>query len=239
MTFDRVLPELIRLCAEDPATRDEIQRYCVARDVRGRARLVVEPKGKAPFTELERRLSGALGAYFVPPILSTKGSGNEQRLASQLFDRAKGTWPKGWPRSYRNVLGGGDTPIDLGARWVGIERTVGKEAWLAAQLDGGAGQNITVFPAGSVDDSYIQKLARLDFSSTEPGKKNPVGYALEAMLHKLRADYDVILLDARAGLHDLAGMSLHGLAHVDVLVFRSTTQNRCRSNGESKISTEC
>src|ERR1700755_1859976 len=130
MTFDRVLPELIRICAEDAATRDEIQRYCVARDVRGRARLIVDPKGKASVSELERRLGGALGAYFVSPILSTKGSGNEQRLASQLFLRAKDAWPKGWPSSFRNVLGGSNTPIEIGTRWVGIERTVGKEAWL-------------------------------------------------------------------------------------------------------------
>lgn len=76
-----------------------------------------------------------------------------------------------------------------------------------------------MFPAGRVDDSSIQKLARLDFSSTEPGEHNPVSLALKAMLKKLKADHDVVLLDARTGLHDLAGMSLHGLAHVDVLVF--------------------
>jgi MinD-like ATPase involved in chromosome partitioning or flagellar assembly len=98
-------------------------------------------------------------------------------------------------------------------------------ASMQAQLEGNAGQNITVFPAGRVDDSYIQKLARLDFSSTEPGEDNPVGVALAAILKKIKASYDIILLDARAGLHDLAGMSLHGLAHVDVLVFRGTVQN--------------
>jgi MinD-like ATPase involved in chromosome partitioning or flagellar assembly len=99
------------------------------------------------------------------------------------------------------------------------------DASLPSQLAGDLSPSITVFPAGRMSASYIQKLARLDFSSTEPGQDNPVGAALAAMLRSMRAEHDVILLDARAGLHDLAGMSLHGLAHVDVLVFRSTTQN--------------
>jgi MinD-like ATPase involved in chromosome partitioning or flagellar assembly len=35
---------------------------------------------------------------------------------------------------------------------------------------------------------------------------------------------DYILLDSRAGLHDLAGLSLHRLAHVDVLIGRAGEQ---------------
>ena len=35
---------------------------------------------------------------------------------------------------------------------------------------------------------------------------------------------DYILLDSRAGLHDVAGLSLHCLAHVDVLVGRDSEQ---------------
>jgi MinD-like ATPase involved in chromosome partitioning or flagellar assembly len=320
-TFDHVLPELIRICREDSATRDKILRYCVVRDVRGRVRLIVEPEATTvSIKPLEITLHTALGKYFVPPVLTTKSSGNEQRLAAALFERANCQWPRGWPSSYRNVLGGGDTPIAVGTQWSGIERTIGKEAWLTsdpptppwpllnkqtppiitfhsfkggvgrttlvstyairlasetpprrvaiidldleapgvgslfgvnsdrgvidvlvdhiatgqidlegasmqAQLEGDIGQHITVFSAGRVDNSYIQKLARLDFSSTEPGENNPVSAALTAMLKKIKASHDVVLLDARAGLHDLAGMSLHGLAHVDVLVFRATTQN--------------
>jgi MinD-like ATPase involved in chromosome partitioning or flagellar assembly len=99
------------------------------------------------------------------------------------------------------------------------------DASAPAPLPGKLRDRVTVFPAGRLDDSYLQKLARLDFSSAQPDSSNPVGLALLAMLEKMRADFDFILLDSRAGLHDLAGMSLHGLAHLDVLVFRGTEQN--------------
>lgn len=322
MTFDHVLPELIRVCHEDSTSRDAVARYCIVRDVRGRVRLVVEPKkGSAVLLEaLEAALSATVGDYFVAPVLSAESGGEVQRLSKQLLDQAQGEWPIGWPRSYRNVLGGAEEQVEVGVRWIGIERTVGKDAWLTpkppkppwplvkgrtppivtfhsfkggvgrttllaayairlasgqpprrvavidldleapgvgsllgtktergvldvlvdhiatgrvdlegasmpAQLEGDIGPNITVFPAGAVDDAYVQKLARLDFSSTEPGKDNPVGEALAAMLKEMKAHFDFILVDARAGLHDLAGMSLHGLAHIDVLVFRGTAQN--------------
>jgi MinD-like ATPase involved in chromosome partitioning or flagellar assembly len=87
------------------------------------------------------------------------------------------------------------------------------------------GENVRVFPAGRVDENYLHKLARLDFCASEPGTDNPVGVALLSLLKKIRGDFDVILLDARAGLHDIAGMSLHGLAHLNVLVFRGTKQH--------------
>jgi MinD-like ATPase involved in chromosome partitioning or flagellar assembly len=269
---------------------------------------------------LEVALTGALGKYFVPPILSAASGGDVQRLAKQLLDQTYGKWPSGWPRSFRNLLGGEETPIAIGSRWTGIERTIGKDAWLTvtpprppwplvrgrtpaivtfhsfkggvgrttlaaahairaasgrpprrvavldldleapgigsllaaetergvldvlvdhiatgevnldgasspARIDRAIDDQITVFSAGRPDDSYLQKLARLDFSSTEPGKENRVGAALAAMLGAMKPHFDVILLDSRAGLHDIAGMSLHGLAHVHVLVFRGTRQH--------------
>ena len=323
MTFDHVLPELIRVCHEHHASHDSVARYCIVRDVRGRVRLIFELKKSAILApavreELEEALLTTLGNYFVKPILSAKGEW--QRLVTEILGQAKNKWPAGWPRAVRNVLGGAGTPIEVGVRWTGIERTIGKEAWLTttpprppwplvrgktppivtfhsfkggvgrttlvaayaillasrmharriavvdldleapgigtlfdaptergvldvlvdhiatgsinldgasalAQVDSSVDQHITVFPAGRVDDVYVQKLARLDFSSAELGKDNPVGMALTAMLNAMKDRFDIILLDARAGLHDLAGMSLHGLAHVDVLVFRGTTQN--------------
>lgn len=321
MTFDRVLPELIRVCREDSGTRDAVSQYCIVRDVRGRVRLVLKPKDASVRCDtLQDTLIATLDSYFVGPVISSEQQGEMKRLASQVLELARGKWPAGWPRFVRNVLGGADTDIDVGALWTGIERTIGKEAWLTTSppkppwpliqgksppivtfhsFKGGVGrttlvaayalllasrarplrvavvdldleapglghlfevstergvldvlvdhiatdtinvdgasalahmgsaidQNITVFPAGHVDDTYVQKLARLDFSSTEPEQDNPVGKALGAMLRHIRPDFDIILLDARAGLHDLAGMSLHGLAHVDVLVFRGTDQN--------------
>jgi hypothetical protein len=91
---------------------------------------------------------------------------------------------------------------------------------------------IEVLPAGRLGAAYLEKLARLDFSSTlsEHGGDAggiPVRKALLAILDQLRQLPEPprwIFLDARAGLHDLAGLSLHGLAHVDVLFSRANAQ---------------
>lgn len=88
---------------------------------------------------------------------------------------------------------------------------------------------LEVFPAGGLEPGYLEKLARLDFAGSRLGdgsERSPVGTALTALLQSIRATLrpDFILLDSRAGLHDLAGLSLHGLAHIDVLVGRASEQ---------------
>lgn len=93
---------------------------------------------------------------------------------------------------------------------------------------------IEVLPAGRLDTGYLEKLARLDFSSalSEHGGDSailPVRQALLAILEQLRRRAEPprwIFLDARAGLHDLAGLSLHGLAHIDVIFSRANEQGR-------------
>jgi hypothetical protein len=97
---------------------------------------------------------------------------------------------------------------------------------------GDAANSVQVFPAGRLDARYLDKLARLDFAASggwaQPGPTpSPAGAALQALLLAIgrqqpRPEY--ILLDSRAGLHDLAGLSLHGLAHVDVLFSRASGQ---------------
>lgn len=103
---------------------------------------------------------------------------------------------------------------DLTARPVGLDESV-------ADL-------IEVIPAGALGPGYLEKLARLDFagSALEPGSASPVRAALGALLEEIKERINPrwILLDARAGLHDLAGLSLHGLAHLDVLFSRSNRQ---------------
>lgn len=42
MTFDDVLPALLRTCEQSEAAA-EIERWCAVRDLRGRVRLVVKP----------------------------------------------------------------------------------------------------------------------------------------------------------------------------------------------------
>lgn len=98
-----------------------------------------------------------------------------------------------------------------------------------ASAAGAEAAYIDVLPAGSLDASYFEKLARLDFvGGLADESTRPVPKALTELLKaaKRRAPApDFILLDARAGLHDLAGLSLHGLAHIDVLVARDSEQS--------------
>ncbi len=88
---------------------------------------------------------------------------------------------------------------------------------------------VDVIPAGVIDARYFEKLARLDFvgSLLDPEEKRPVRDGLRALLRAVASRApapDYILLDSRAGLHDVAGLSLHDLAHVDVLVGRDSDQ---------------
>jgi hypothetical protein len=129
MTFDRVLPELLRVCTED-TTHSLIRRYCVVRDITGKVRIAITPESQALDTNaLEQRLGETLGAYFVKPIISEIGNAELRGLASALFNVGK-NWPRGWPTQTRNTLG--ITSLDIGAnsRWFGIERTLSKDAWL-------------------------------------------------------------------------------------------------------------
>lgn len=91
---------------------------------------------------------------------------------------------------------------------------------------------VIVLPAGRLNENFLEKLARLDFSShgahdKPPSDGSPVEKALRAILKavktKLRPDY--IFLDARSGIHDLSGLSLHRLAHTDVLLSRAGEQS--------------
>lgn len=92
----------------------------------------------------------------------------------------------------------------------------------AQSLSFGSGE-VIVFPVGRLDWSYVEKLGRLDFTP-QMGRnhESPVEEALRRVLQAVHRRYapDYILLDARAGLHDLGGLSLHALSHLDVLVGR-------------------
>jgi hypothetical protein len=99
----------------------------------------------------------------------------------------------------------------------------------AAGLPDDLGDLIDVLPAGRLDVGYLEKLSRLDFSGSTSGVEEaqiPVREALLAMLQGVRDAFAPrwIFLDARAGLHDLAGLSLHGMAHLDVLFSRANAQ---------------
>lgn len=83
------------------------------------------------------------------------------------------------------------------------------------------GEPVFVAAAGTVDEWYLEKLGRLNyhglFESLAPSQAQDS--ALKVLLHKLRAQSkpDLILIDSRAGLHDLGGLTLCGFAHWHVL----------------------
>lgn len=86
----------------------------------------------------------------------------------------------------------------------------------------GNGPPLLVIPAGRLDENYLGKLARLDYDALyqpqEAGRKrhSPLRELLGEIRRQPRG-IDYVLLDARAGLHDLGGLALSGIAHLDVV----------------------
>jgi len=101
-----------------------------------------------------------------------------------------------------------------------------------ARAFGPDAERVVVFPAGRLGLGYLDKLARLDFTASTGwdegvGPASPTSGALRALIQAIgRQDPrpDFIFVDSRAGLHDLAGLSLHGLGHVDVLFSKASEQ---------------
>ena len=82
------------------------------------------------------------------------------------------------------------------------------------------GDPIYVVPAGKLDEWYLEKLARINYeylykSAEANSADSPLHSFLKLLRHKLSPD--VFLIDSRAGLHDLGGLSLSGIAHLQVL----------------------
>lgn len=89
-----------------------------------------------------------------------------------------------------------------------------------------AGVPLRVLHAGEVDPDYIEMLARLDQSA---GADRPgVAQRLAKLFTVIRVAYpglDYILVDARAGFHDLGGIMLASLSHGAVVVGTSSAQS--------------
>ena len=87
----------------------------------------------------------------------------------------------------------------------------------------GNGEPIRLLTAGRLNGAYLEKVARLDFEGFVSGGRNP----LAELLTHVREEYDpeFILLDVRAGLHDLGGLSLNGFSHLDLLFGLDTEQS--------------
>jgi len=78
---------------------------------------------------------------------------------------------------------------------------------------------ISVFPAGEVNESYADKLARVDMETDSK-------LGLEKLLGRIRNElnFQWILIDARTGISDSAGLLLAGISHLHVIL--GTTQEQ-------------
>lgn len=76
--------------------------------------------------------------------------------------------------------------------------------------------DIFVFPAGTFNGRYVEKLARIDYGAPLSGAVHP----FVALLTQIRRDLQPgwILVDARAGLGDVSGFLTGGLCHLHVLL---------------------
>ncbi len=91
------------------------------------------------------------------------------------------------------------------------------------------GEPIIVVSAGVLDQWYLEKLARLNYeylyrsSSVSQASDSP----LYDLLRVLRDKFEpvAILVDSRAGFHDIGGLSLSGLAHLQVLFGLNSKQS--------------
>lgn len=88
------------------------------------------------------------------------------------------------------------------------------------------GGSLVIAPAGRVDESYPDRLGRLNLAeiarTTETG--NPIRGFINALLGWRTAD--IVIVDCRTGFTDLGGMTLNGLSLLDVLVFRAGEVDR-------------
>lgn len=123
-----------------------------------------------------------------------------------------------------SLLVGEPTPLDLGVVDFLLEERLQRAQPLAlsrfyvsSPFPSGAG-SLRVFPAGQMDANYVEKLGRIDMQGlVKP--EHAVRELLKHMIERIRKELhpDAILLDVRAGLHDLGGVSLAGLSHLELI----------------------
>ncbi|WP_437877949.1 ParA family protein [Sorangium sp. So ce513] len=85
---------------------------------------------------------------------------------------------------------------------------------------------IRVVPAGGSKGDYLAKLTRSYMEAEEAGRTLSFAERLEVMLDQLEAQEqpDVVLLDSRAGLHDLAAITVTRLGAMAFLFAGNTAQ---------------
>lgn len=92
-------------------------------------------------------------------------------------------------------------------------------------LLGDNGESIQLLTAGTVDHNYLEKLSRLDF-------QNLMGSGLQSIMQDMLKELqsavrglDFILMDARAGFHDIGGLAISNLSHGAVIFGTQSRQS--------------
>jgi hypothetical protein len=83
--------------------------------------------------------------------------------------------------------------------------------------------DLIVFPAGSVDEIYANKLAGVDACCAEAVAKGALGVLLARVRDEINPQW--ILIDAPDGLSNMAGRLLSGFAHLHVLLGTTNEQS--------------
>lgn len=96
---------------------------------------------------------------------------------------------------------------------------------LKAEING----DIYVIPAGKMDEQYLSKLARIDYQDTTPnGMRSALCCLIEqavSFIESFGKPVDYVLLDARAGFHDMGGVITVQIPHGIVLLGRDNPQS--------------
>lgn len=90
-------------------------------------------------------------------------------------------------------------------------------------ITGLSSEPLQLLPAGKIDNNYLEKLARLDFQNFV---NSGIQKNMQEMLKKLEREttpLDFILIDARAGFHDIGGLLISTLSH-GAVVFGSQSR---------------
>lgn len=92
-------------------------------------------------------------------------------------------------------------------------------------LLGDDGQPLQLLPAGTVDDNYLEKLARLDFQNLVDGELQSTMQNMLKELESAVRPLDFILMDARAGFHDIGGLAITALSNAAVIFGTQSRQS--------------
>ncbi len=92
-------------------------------------------------------------------------------------------------------------------------------------LLGDDGEGIQLLPAGTIDDNYLEKLARLDFQNLVNSELQSTMIDMLSELESAVRPLDFILMDARAGFHDIGGLAIANLCHTAVIFGTQSRQS--------------